>query len=167
MPTMRIGTPTGEPCPTARLLAVVKVKLGVPVEVALPERVAVPPDTEDTVVPAGMPGPDTASPDATVLGKLPLTVTVGEPDVVETPCTSRAGPRLVSWPQSVIRVALEAHHKRYAVLFAAPPLSALEMSLSAVPVYGPPTALPGSHPEATGPTTPPLMELYGAVVEVP
>jgi len=42
----------------------------------------VPPETELTVVPEGIPVPLTACPEATVLGKVPVIVTVGEVDVV-------------------------------------------------------------------------------------
>ena len=60
----------------------------------------------------GMSVPVMASGEATVEGKVPEMVAVVEPLVNDTPWTSRFGPRLVSAPQSVIRVVLVAHHSR-------------------------------------------------------
>src|SRR6202044_2879327 len=100
----------GEPEPTASLLVVVMRTLSVPVEAAPWDRVSVPPETEDTVVPEAMFGPVMASPLATVEGKVPEMVAVVEPPVSDTPRTSRFGPRLVSAPQSVILVESVAPH---------------------------------------------------------
>src|ERR1700761_2910652 len=99
-----MGIPTGRPWPTANLLAVVKLRFGVPVELALLDNVNVPvPAPESTVVPEGIPEPLTASPATTVLGNVPLlSETLAEPDVVDTLSMSRFGPMFVNWPQSVI-----------------------------------------------------------------
>jgi len=112
MPMRRIGTPIGAPEPTARVPVVVMRTLEVPLADAPWDKVIVPPETEDTVVPDAMSGPVMASPLATVEGNVPETVAVVEPLVVVTPWTSRSGPRLVSWPQSVICDEPVAHHSR-------------------------------------------------------
>ena len=98
IPMTRIDIPIGAPCPTANAPAVVILRLLVAVEVAAFDSVAVPPVTELMVVPEGIPLPLTASPEATVLGKLPEIVTVEEPCVSEALRISRLGPRLVSCP---------------------------------------------------------------------
>ena len=82
------------------------------VPVAAWERVSVPPETEDTVVPDGMSAPVMAWPEATVDGNVPETVAVVEPLVTDTPRISRFGPRFVSAPQSLIRVESVAHQSR-------------------------------------------------------
>jgi hypothetical protein len=96
IPMTRIEMPMGAPCPTASALVVVTLRLVVAVEVAEFDSVALPPVTELMVVPEGIPLPLTASPEATVPGKLPEIVTVEEPCVSEALRIRRLGPRLVS-----------------------------------------------------------------------
>src|SRR5580700_3558719 len=114
MPMIRTGTPIGTPWPTASALAVVMRTVSVAVAVAGLDKVSVPPETEATVVLAGMSVPVIASGEATVEGNVPVMVAVVEPLVKDTPWTSRFGPRLVSVPQSLIRVgdAGAAHQSR-------------------------------------------------------
>ena len=115
-------------------------------------------------VPAGAEnGSVTALPDAMVEGKaVPLEaamVTIGEVIDVVT-FTSMFGPRLVSWPQSPIEVALPwgRHHMRKATLVSSAPK--LEIVVGLVPWLAVPAGLsPGSQPAAIGPTTPPLIEV--------
>ena len=83
MPMMRIGTPIGMPCPTASVPDVVILRFWLPPDVALLESLAVLPETELIVVPAGIPLPETASPEAIVEAKTPSTsglmLTLGDP----------------------------------------------------------------------------------------
>ncbi len=87
----------------------VRVALVLPAPVTLFDSVRVPvPAPDSTVVPLGIPGPDTASPatmsDGNVVpsGAPEEIVTLGELVVVVTSTISSFGPRLVSWPQSLI-----------------------------------------------------------------
>jgi hypothetical protein len=85
-----------DPCPSANFPVVVITRLTVPLDVASFDNTAEVPETEFTVVPLGMPGPDTWSLVATVDGSGFDTVIVGEPEVTVTFSMSKFGPKLVS-----------------------------------------------------------------------
>jgi hypothetical protein len=85
-----------DPCPAASLPVVVITRLTVPLVVASFDSTADVPATEFTVVPLGMPGPDTWSLAATVDGNGFGTVIVGDPEVTVTLSMSKFGPKLVS-----------------------------------------------------------------------
>ena len=113
-----MARPNGTPDPSAKVVEVAKVKVAV-VELAVAgaDRMRLVPATDETVVFEAMPGPLTPWPAAMaagneVTGPLPLSVAVVEPEFVVTSTISRSGPRLVSWPQSVILVHPPAHHRR-------------------------------------------------------